>query len=72
MAVASLTPAQLAAVVLLDVPPGDAAAGQFDRLRRARNQDRYEARPVGAADAAKAERTARDLFAAALAFGVTL
>lgn len=55
---------------ILDTPPGDQAAGEFDRLRRARNQDRYEAKPVGAADAAKAERVARELFSAAVARGV--
>lgn len=34
---------------VLDKPPGAKAASAFDRLRRARNQDRYEAKPVGAA-----------------------
>ena len=29
-------------------PPAEKAAREFDRLRRARNQDRYEAKPVGA------------------------
>ena len=53
---------------ILDAPPGDKAAQQFDRIRRARNQDRYEARPVGAA---AAEQAARDLFTAAVARGVT-
>lgn len=56
---------------ILDNPPADEAAGAFDRLRRARNQDRYEARPVGSASATKAEQVARDLFAAAIARGVT-
>ncbi|MEY2847379.1 MAG: hypothetical protein RI885_44 [Actinomycetota bacterium] len=57
--------------VVFDKPPADRAAGAFDRLRRARNQDRYEARPVGAAAAAKAEQVARELFDAAKARGVT-
>lgn len=55
---------------VLDGPPGDRAARQFDRLRRARNQDRYAAKPVGAADAAGAGAVARELHAAALAKGV--
>ncbi len=56
---------------VLDKPPADKAARQFDRLRRARNQDRYEAKPVGAAAAEQAGRVAQDLFAAAVARGVT-
>lgn len=51
---------------VLDSPPADAAAAQFDRLPRARNQDRYEARPVGAADADKAAEVAEHLHAAAV------
>ncbi len=43
---------------VLDHPPGDRAARRFDQLRRARNQGRYEARPVGAADAALGEEVA--------------
>jgi hypothetical protein len=57
--------------VVFDKPPTDRAAGAFDRLRRARNQDRYEAKPVGTAAAAQAEQVARDLFDAAKARGVT-
>jgi hypothetical protein len=34
--------------VVFDKPPAERAAREFDRLRRARNQDRYEAKPVGA------------------------
>lgn len=56
--------------VVFDAPPGDKAAEQFDRLRRARNQDRYHAKPLGTADAAMAEKVARELHAAALACGV--
>ncbi|WP_354567970.1 HEPN domain-containing protein [Glaciihabitans sp. UYNi722] len=54
---------------VLDFPPAERAAGEFDRLRRARNQDRYEAKTVGAADAAKAERVARELYSAAVGRG---
>lgn len=54
---------------VLDSAPGDSAAKQFDRLRRARNQSHYAARPVGAADAAAAERVAIELRAAAVARG---
>lgn len=50
--------------VLTD-PPGDRAAARFDRIRRARNQSRYDARPIGVADAALAEQTAVELLAAA-------
>ncbi|MBK8757069.1 MAG: hypothetical protein IPM08_08055 [Actinomycetales bacterium] len=42
-----------------------ADARHFDRMRRARNQMHYEARPVAAADADKAARTARALLKAA-------
>jgi hypothetical protein len=57
---------------VLDKPPADRAAREFDRLRRARNQDRYEAKPVGAAATEKAEQVARTLFDAALARGLSL
>lgn len=67
----SATMATLIEAKRLDTVPADSAAQQFDRLRRARNQDRHEARPVGAAAADKAERVARELFAAAVARGVT-
>jgi len=56
---------------VLDKPPADKAASAFDRLRRARNQDRYEAKPLGAAAAEKAEQVARELFDAAVARGLT-
>ncbi len=55
---------------VLDQPPADQAAREFDRLRRARNQDRYQAKPVGAAATAKAEQVARTLFDAAVARGI--
>jgi hypothetical protein len=51
--------------IVLDTPPHDSNARHFDRMRRARNQMHYEARPVSAADADKAERTARALLSAA-------
>lgn len=56
---------------VIDKPPADKAAQQFDRLRRARNQDRYQAKPVGAASADQAEQVARELFDAVVARGVT-
>ncbi|MFL6134288.1 MAG: hypothetical protein ACJ72A_15890, partial [Nocardioidaceae bacterium] len=56
---------------VFDKPPADRAAREFDRLRRARNQDRYEAKPVGAAATEKAEQVARTLFDGALAQGLS-
>jgi len=56
---------------VFDKPPAERAAREFDRLRRARNQDRYEAKPVGAAATEKAEQVARTLFEAALARGIS-
>ncbi|MEJ7633942.1 hypothetical protein [Aeromicrobium sp.] len=56
---------------VIDKPPADKAAQLFDRLRRARNRDRYQAKPVGAAAADQAEQVARALFDAAVARGVT-
>jgi hypothetical protein len=43
---------------LLDEAPGNLAARRFDQLKRARNQQRYDARPVAAADAELAAATA--------------
>jgi hypothetical protein len=57
-------------VLFFDEPPADRAAREFERLRRARNQDRYEAKPVGAAATEKAEQVARTLFEAAVARGI--
>lgn len=51
--------------IVLDTPPHDANARHFDRMRRARNQMHYEARPVSSADADKVARTARALLTAA-------
>jgi hypothetical protein len=56
---------------IFDNPPADKAAREFDRLRRARNQDRYEAKPVGAAATEKAEQVARTLFDAAVSRGIS-
>jgi hypothetical protein len=55
---------------VFDKPPAEKAAREFDRLRRARNQDRYEAKPLGAAATEKAEQVARALFDAAIARGI--
>jgi len=55
---------------VLDSPPGQQEARRYVRLRRSRNQQRYDARPVGEAEAALAEETARGLLAAVLARGV--
>jgi len=55
---------------VFDAPPGDRAARRFDPIRRGRNQGRYEANPVGAADAALAERVAVELREAAVVRGV--
>lgn len=51
--------------IVVDTPPHDADARHFDRMRRARNQMHYEARPVSTADADKAARTALALLSAA-------
>ena len=56
---------------VFDAPPGHAAARRFDQLRRARNQNRYEAAPVGRAQSDVAVATARDLIDAAKNRGVT-
>jgi hypothetical protein len=55
---------------VFDKPPAERAAREFDRLRRARNQDRYQAKPVGGAATQKAEQVARTLLDAALARGI--
>ena len=57
---------------VLDMPPGDAAARRYDQLRRSRNQQRYQAGPVGAAQANLATQTAQELYDAALYRGVDL
>lgn len=55
---------------ILDTPPGGTAARRFDQMRRSRNQQRYEARAVTAADAELAATTAQGLYEAALASGI--
>lgn len=55
---------------IIDSPPGDQDARRFDHLRRARNQQRYDARRVGAAEAALAVQTATGLFDAAVHRGL--
>ena len=55
---------------VLDSPPGQREARRFEQLRRSRNQQRYDARPVGEAEAVLAEETARGLLAAVIARGV--
>ena len=56
---------------VLDSPPGQREARRYEQLRRSRNQQRYDARPVGEAEAVLAEETARGLLAAVIARGVT-
>lgn len=55
---------------VIDGPPGDRDARRFEQLRRSRNQQRYDAQPVGTADADLAAETAIRLFAAAVKRGV--
>lgn len=55
---------------VLDRPPGQREARRYEQLRRSRNQQRYDARPVGEAEAALAEETARGLLVAVGARGV--
>lgn len=57
---------------VLDIPPGAAAALRYDQLRRSRNQQRYQAGPVGAAQANLAAQTAQELCDAARLKGVNL
>ncbi len=56
--------------LVIDAPPGEQDARRFDHLRRARNQQRYDARRFGEADVALAVQTATGLFAAAVHRGV--
>ncbi|NYI42596.1 hypothetical protein [Demequina lutea] len=55
---------------VLDIPPSDAAARRYDQLRRSRNQQRYQAGPVGAAQANLAAQTAQELYDAARHRGI--
>lgn len=56
---------------VMDSPPGQREARRYEQLRRSRNQQRYDARPVGEAEAALAEETARGLLAAVITRGVS-
>lgn len=53
-------------VAIFDTPPANRAANRFEQLRRERNQQRYDARPVGEAGARTAQVTAQSLVDAAL------
>lgn len=55
---------------VFDRPPADRDARRFDQLRRARNRQRYDARPVSEAEADFAVETANALVAAAVARGL--
>lgn len=57
--------------VVMDSPPGDKEARRYEQLRRSRNRQRYEARPVGEAEAVLAEQTARGLLAAVIERGLS-
>lgn len=52
-------------IAIFDTPPANRAARRFDQLRRERNQQRYDAKPVGEADAKIARVTAQVLVDAA-------
>lgn len=52
-------------VAIFDAPPANRAAKRFDQLRRERNQQRYDAKPVGGANAKVARVTAQALVDAA-------
>lgn len=54
---------------VFDAPPGDRAAKRFDQLRRTRNQSRYDAKPIGDAEATLAARVAAELLQAVEARG---
>lgn len=57
-------------LAVLDDAVGQQAARRFEQLRRGRNQQRYEAKPVGAADADLAVTTAARLHALASGRGI--
>lgn len=57
--------------VIFTDPPGQRGAKRFDRMRRARNQLRYEMEIVGEADADVAVRAASDLLAGAREIGLS-
>lgn len=55
---------------VLTTPPGQSGARRFDRMRRSRNQLRYETHSVGEADADVVSRAARALYEGVIARGV--
>lgn len=55
---------------VFDQPPGQRAAKRFDQFRRSRNQQRYDAKPFGAAGADLAVHTAAALREAAAHLGL--
>lgn len=55
---------------LMTGPPGQAGARRFDQMRRARNQQRYDAKEVGEADAQMAVKAAASLYRGAVAQGL--
>lgn len=55
---------------LLTTPPGQLGARRFDQMRRSRNQQRYQERIVGAADADVAVAAAHHLYDGARALGL--
>jgi hypothetical protein len=57
-------------LAVLDDAEGQRAARRFEQLRRGRNQQRYDAKPVGAADADLAVTTAGRLHALASSRGI--
>lgn len=54
---------------VLTTPPGQAGARRFDTMRRFRNQQRYDTRSAGEADARMASTAARALYDGALTRG---
>lgn len=57
-------------LAILDEGDGPRVARRFQQLRRGRNDQRYDAKPVGDADAALAVTTAGELFALAQGRGL--
>lgn len=56
-------------MVVMPLDPGQQGANRFEQMRRARNQQRYQARSVSEADSAI--RSCRDIFDGALAKGLS-
>lgn len=55
---------------VLTTVPGQEGAQRFEQMRRARNLQRYEARPVSSSEAHSAVKASRDIFAGALGRGL--